>query len=113
MSATSRLAVGFPYCDETRDVCDERHLVRRVTPASSRLRLGVLVESLLQRVPRQRRALDAHRKLDDALECLEVAESYTGQFRGQVAAVAFAVAFELGLVDRHQRLERSNELMDL
>src|SRR5207245_6980149 len=66
-----------------------------------------LVERLLQRVPGERRALDPHRELHDALECLEIAQPYALQVGLQVAAIRLAL--ELGLVDRHQRLERTNE----
>ena len=37
-----------------------------------------MVQRLEERVPRQRRALDAHRELDDALQRLEVAELDVG-----------------------------------
>ena len=41
---------------------------------ASGLGLRGFVEGLLERVPRERRALDADRKLDDTLQRLEIAE---------------------------------------
>src|SRR5437764_370897 len=58
------------------------------------------VESLLQRVPRERRALDAHGELHDTLQRFQIAELDAFELGAQVFAVAFT--FELRFVDRHQ-----------
>ena len=81
---------------------------RGVTACSLGVAALDLVEPLLQRVPGQRRALDADGELHDALERFEVAEPHAFEFGREVVAVA--VALELRLVDRHQRLERPDEL---
>jgi hypothetical protein len=51
---------------------------------------GDLVEPLLQRVPRERGALDPHRELDDTLQRLEIAQADTLELGGEIAAVVFA-----------------------
>src|SRR5262245_1494599 len=76
------------------------------------LRRGLdFLEALLEGVPRQGCALDAHRELHDALESFEVAEPYAFELGREIRAVALSL--ELRLVDRHQRLERADELADL
>src|SRR5262249_12046746 len=65
-----------------------------------------LVEALLEGVPGERGALDAHGELDDPLQGLEIAQPHAFELGRQVGAVA--LAFELGLVDRHERLERAD-----
>src|SRR6266511_1037398 len=70
-----------------------------------------LVEALLEGVPGEGGALDAHRELHDTLEGLEVAEPHALELGGQVRAVALAL--ELRLVDGHERLERADQLASL
>src|SRR5262245_9534955 len=81
------------------------------TAANLRLSLPALradlVERLLERVPGERRALDADGELDDALERLEVAETDAFEIRREIAPVT--LAFELALVNRHQCLERADQ----
>src|SRR5262245_38572223 len=85
-----------------------------MSPASARrdcalrVRRLAFVEALLEGVPGEGGALDAHRELHDALERLEVAEADALELGGEVGAVALAL--ELRLVDRHERLERPDEL---
>src|SRR5262245_49128955 len=67
-----------------------------------------LVEALLQAVPRESGALDAHLELDDALKRLQVTEPHVLEVGLQVLAVALAL--ELRLVDGHQCLERLDQL---
>src|SRR6476469_1710144 len=72
---------------------------------SPRLRLG-FVDALLEHVPPQRGALDAHRELHDPLEGLEVAQADVLELVGEIGLLS---AFELRLVDRQQRLERTDD----
>src|ERR1700730_5887055 len=75
-------------------------------PPCGRLRL-CLVDGLLEGVPGERGAFDPHRNLYDSLQGFEVTETDAFEVGGEVAAVSFA--FELRLVDRHERLERADE----
>src|SRR5918994_1731783 len=75
---------------------------------------GRFVEALLEGVPAQGGALDADRELHDAPQRLEVAQLHVGCLlgRGAVPARAGGVV-ELGLVDRHHRLEGPRQVVDL
>src|ERR687891_1935867 len=79
-----------------------------LTCGRSRVRGLAFVEALLEGVPGEGGALDAHRELHDALERLEVAEANAVELGGEIGAVALALEFRL--VDRHERLERPDEL---
>src|SRR5947199_161207 len=68
-------------------------------------------ESRRPRRPKRVRALDAHLELHDTLQRLEIAEADSFEFGLEVGAVA--VAFELRFVDRHERLERADQLAGL
>ena len=60
-----------------------RRPLRRSRPDLARSGRGRLVEALLQRVPREGGALDAHRELHDALQRLEVAELHARRSIGR------------------------------
>src|SRR4051794_10225905 len=65
---------------------------------------SALVERIEQRVPGERRALDAHRELHDALQCLEIAELHR---RVRLDGVAVLVG------DAHHPLEAAHQGADL
>src|SRR5690348_9308401 len=100
----------------SRNARDAKNARDQCGPAVSRC-LGALcagddlVETLLQRVPREGCAFDTNRKLHHALKRLEVAEPDTFEIDSEIAVSIASV--ELRFMNRHQRLERADQLAHL